>query len=393
MKLKEIPGGVCSPSGFLAAGITAGIKASGKPDLALLVSDRPSSAAGVFSQNLAAAAPVLVSRDRIRAGSARGVVVNSGCANACTGAQGLKDALEMADWASRAAGIEPAEMLVCSTGLIGSRLPMEKVRRGIESLAPALGRDDEAAMYSIMTTDSRPKRIALQHEDGWSIGGMAKGAGMIAPNMATMLAFITSDALVSSADLSALLQAATAATFNCISIDGEASTNDTVLAFANGSSGLRPSAQDLGEGLWTVCRELARMIVADGEGATKIISVRVSGAGDEREARLAAIAVGESILVKTAVFGEDANWGRVVAALGNSGARFELDRLSVSMAGVTLFEGGAGAGDEAVSRARASMAASEIELKCDLGAGAASAEMLSSDLSPEYVKLNAAYES
>lgn len=393
MTFFKAPGGVCAPAGFVAAGISAGIKSSGELDLALLVSEKPASAAGVFTRNLAAAAPVLVSKGRLGVGPARGVVVNSGCANACTGEQGTRDAREMADLAAEAAGLQAPEMLVCSTGLIGSFLPMDRLRKGVKAAAARLRHNDEEAARAIMTTDSRPKRVALSHPTGWSIGGIAKGAGMIAPNMATMLAFLTTDAVVPSGRLAEILPEAVDGTFNAISIDGDTSTNDTVLAFANGASGMTAAPEDFKEGIGSVCRSLAELIVADGEGISKVIRVSVTGAADDREARLAARAIAESTLVKTAVYGADANWGRVVAAAGSSGARLDLDRLSIRIAGVTLFEHGSGAGAEAAARARAAMSSAQIDVDCDLGAGPASSQMLSADLTPEYVKLNAAYES
>lgn len=392
MNMDQINGGVCAPDGYLAAGVAAGIKSSAGLDLALIVSKAPAAAAGIFTVNGAAAAPVLLCKDRIRSGSAQGVVVNSGCANACTGERGMRDAKEMGELAAVSAKIDPALMLVCSTGLIGSFLPMDRIRQGVKAAAVTLTRDDKSAMRAILTTDTRPKRIAFRHADGWSIGGIAKGAGMIAPNMATMLAFITTDAVVDSALLQKALSDAAGATFNAITVDGEASTNDTVLAFANGISGLSPPAEDLFYGVEMVCRALAEMIVADGEGATKVIAVHVTGAADGAQARLAARAVAESVLVKTAVYGQDANWGRIVAALGNSGAAFQVDRVNVSMAGVKLFDKGAGAGPEAVLKARRLMSGAYVDLDIDLGAGEGSDKMLSTDLTPEYVKLNAAYE-
>lgn len=389
----EHEGGVCVPAGFFASGVSAGIKKSGGLDLALLVSDRPAAVAGVFTTNLAAAPPVSFSRDRIKEGSSRGVVINSGCANACTGSRGMTDAAAMANAAAELAGAGSGEMLVCSTGLIGSFLPMENVHKGIEDAAAALAADDDNASRAIMTTDTFPKRACFRNPEGWSIGGMAKGAGMIAPNMATMLAFVTSDANLPAAALSEALAEAVETTFNSISVDGDSSTNDTVLLFANGSSGVEVDPGAFSTALQLVCATLARMIVDDGEGTSRVMRVSVSGAADSAAARLAARAVAESNLVKTAVYGADANWGRVVAALGRSGAAFDPGRLSVSIAGVVLCDRGVGTGQDAVLRARAGMQARQIDLECDLGEGRGSAQMLSTDLTPEYVQLNAAYES
>ncbi|MGI8426898.1 MAG: bifunctional glutamate N-acetyltransferase/amino-acid acetyltransferase ArgJ [Actinomycetota bacterium] len=392
MSLIQADGGVCLPRGFLAAGVASGIKRSGGLDLALIVSEIQAACAGVFTTNLAAAAPVLVSRDRIKSGSARGVVVNSGCANACTGRKGHQHALDMADVAAKATKIPANQMLVCSTGLIGSYLPMDKVLLGATKAASALTADDEKAMKAIMTTDTRPKRIAYSNSAGWSIGGIAKGSGMIAPNMATMLGFVTTDAAVSPAQLRSALIRVTKATFNAISVDGDTSTNDTVLVFANGHSGVSPSIKSFTEALESVCSDLAEMIVIDGEGAEKIVRIKVAGAANRRQAEQAARTVAESLLVKTAIYGGDANWGRVAAALGRSGASFELDRLTISMGNEKVFANGQPGAPQAVTRARAAMKKADIAIVCDLGAGKAIAEMLTTDMTPKFVNLNAEYE-
>ncbi|MGH2733526.1 MAG: bifunctional glutamate N-acetyltransferase/amino-acid acetyltransferase ArgJ, partial [Actinomycetota bacterium] len=381
MNLRD--GGVCIPHGFRAAGVAAGIKGSGELDLALIVSEEEATAAaGVFTTNRSTAAPVQVSRARLAGGRARGVVINSGCANAMTGPRGVADAELMAASAAAAVGVGSEEMLVCSTGLIGAYLPMEAVLRGIEEAAGRLGEGDEAAARAIMTTDTRPKRAALVHPDGWSVGGIAKGAGMMAPRMATMLAVITTDARLSAADLDVALRETTEGTFNSITVDGDTSTNDTVLVFANGRCGVAPSLDAFGEALHAVCAALAKAIVSDGEGATKLVRVRISGGISAEQAKLAARAVAESLLVKTALYGADANWGRVAAAIGRSGAEAAFDRLSISMGGVGILLEGIPAPQAVLARARDALGGEEVEIACDLQAGSASAEMLTTDLSP-----------
>jgi glutamate N-acetyltransferase/amino-acid N-acetyltransferase len=392
VRLESRSGGICASRGFLASAVAAGIKRSGGYDLALIFSDRPAVAAGLFTTNKVVAAPVVISRRRVARGSARGVVVNSGNANACTGGRGYADALEMAEQAGSELRVHPEEILVCSTGLIGSYLPMERVRDGIRKAAAGMGAADLAAAEAIMTTDTRPKMAAVGSPAGWSLGGIAKGAGMIAPHMATMLAFLTTDAVVQPPQLNATLTEAAWTTFNSITVDGDRSTNDTLLAFANGASGVTPDSDDFVLAMRAVCRDLAEKIVADGEGATKFVRVKVDGAATEDDARKAAHAVAGSSLVKTALYGEDANWGRVAAAVGSSGASADFDRLSISMAGVSLLRAGEPPLPEAVDEARSAMASAEITIECDLANGSASAAVLTSDLSPEYVRLNAQYE-
>ncbi len=390
--MRFLDAGVCAPRGFKAAGVAAGIKRSGELDLALIFSEEEATAAGMFTTNRTAAAPVQVSRARVAGGRARAVVINSGCANAMTGPRGMADAELMAASAASAAGVSPEEMLVCSTGLIGSYLPMEAVLKGIEDAAGRLGDGDEAAARAIMTTDTRPKRAAVVHPEGWSVGGIAKGAGMMAPRMATMLAVITTDAALRAGDLTAALREAADSTFNAITVDGDTSTNDTALVFANGCSGMAPSLDALGEALHAVCGALAKAIVSDGEGATKLVHVRISGGISGEQAKQAARTVAESLLVKTALYGADANWGRVAAAIGRSGVQAAFDRLSISMGGVGILREGVPAPETVLAQARAALGAREVEIACDLHAGSASAEVLTTDLSPEYVRLNAAYE-
>lgn len=392
---EDLEQGVCAAAGFRAAAVEAGIKRSGGLDLVLAVSDRPATVAGTFTTHRAAAAPVRVTRSRVASGSARGVVVNSGCANAVTGARGFQDAEDMAAAAAAQAGIEVAEMLVCSTGKIGSHLPMDKVAKGIAVAASRLANTpeaDEEVARAILTTDTRPKRACVAHGRGWSLGGMAKGAGMIAPDMATMLAFITTDAVVAAEHLQAGLGPAVRASFNAITVDGEPSTNDTVLVFANGASGVAPSEAELSSALENVCGRLAEAIVADGEGATKFVRVAVRGAWTPVEARRAARSIAESPLVKCALYGADANWGRIAAALGKVDITLDLDVASIWMGGALLFDRGRPTGDRAVEEAHTGLLAHEVEISCDLGVGDASAVMLTTDLSPGYVEVNAQYE-
>ena len=388
----DIPGAVCAAQGFRAAGVAAGLKRSGGLDLALIVSEGTASAAGVFTLHRAAAAPVQVSRQRLAAGRARGIVVNAGCANAVTGARGLADAAAMADAAAAETGIDPAEMLVCSTGKIGSYLPMGQVRKGIADAAARLGTGDADAAGAILTTDTRPKTAAVEHPEGWRVGGMAKGAGMIAPDMATMLAFVTTDAAVDRGVLQAALASAVDRSFNAITVDGECSTNDTVLVLANGASGVEVQPGEIAEALELVCGRLARAIVADGEGATKLVRVVVTGARSEDEARQAARAVAESPLLKCALYGSDANWGRVAAALAGSGASMDLEGWSIEMGGVLLLDRGRPVEGDAEDRARKALRPREVEIRCDLAAGEAEGEILTTDFSPGYVGINAEYE-
>ncbi|MGH2768056.1 MAG: bifunctional glutamate N-acetyltransferase/amino-acid acetyltransferase ArgJ [Actinomycetota bacterium] len=401
MSLTRLDQGVCAPAGFRAAGVVAGIKPGRTLDLALVVSDSKAVAAGVFTTNRAAAAPVKLCGARLADGVARGVVINSGCANAVTGERGRRDAEAMADEAAARLGIPASQMLVCSTGPIGSYLPMEKVRKGIAAAAGCLGKDDESAARAIMTTDTRPKRAGVEHERGWRLGGIAKGAGMIAPQLApatptsptaTMLAVLATDALAGPDLLREVLEQAADLTFNAITIDGDTSTNDSVLIFANGHSGIAPDGGELLEALLAVSQSLAEAIVADGEGATKMVRVRVIRARDAEQAKRAARRVAESLLVKTSLYGGDANWGRVAAALGVAGVDLDLGRLGISIGGVGLVSEGRPKDEASHLEARAALRAREVEIVCDLASGSASAEMLTTDLTPEYVRLNAAYE-
>jgi glutamate N-acetyltransferase/amino-acid N-acetyltransferase len=393
-------GGVATARGFRAAGVRAGIKANGNLDLALLVSDTPARAAAVFTTNKATAAPVVVSREHLsRAGGiARAIVVNSGCANACTGEDGLAVARETAAEAARLVGCPAEQVLVASTGVIGVGLPIEKIRGALPSAFRALGGADQGALaaQAIMTTDPFPKeaaaRIAIGGRDV-AIGGMAKGSGMIEPMMATMLGFVTTDAAAPAALLDRALRQAVNDTFNAITVDGECSTNDCVMLLANGASGATLDDASYGtfvEGLTIVCRELALGIVRGGEGATKLVTVTVTGAASSDEARRAAKTIANSPLVKTAIHGGDPNWGRLIAAAGRSGVAFDLERAVVTIGATVLFDRGR-PHDERAAEAAEYLKGKELTLTVDLGAGQASSTVWTCDLSAEYVKINADY--
>jgi glutamate N-acetyltransferase/amino-acid N-acetyltransferase len=393
-----VDGGVTAPQGFRAAGVLCGIKAKGL-DLALIASDAPASAAGVFTTNKAPAAPIVVSREQLdrSGGRAVAVVVNSGCANACTGADGIADAWDMVQRASDALRCEPRQVLVASTGVIGVKLDMAKVDAGIASAAGQLSRlGGPLAARAIMTTDPFPKEAAVEvtsPRGTFRVGGIAKGSGMIEPMMATMLGFVTIDAAVEPAVLHHALKEAVDDTFNAISVDGECSTNDCVFVLANGESGVRLDADHalLVEALRAVCEPLAVGIVRGGEGATKLITIRVTGAASRDDARRTARTIANSPLVKTAIHGGDPNWGRLVAAAGRSGAAFALERAAVRIGPVELFSDGA-PHDERAPEAAAYLRGNEIEVEVDLGTGGAgAARMWTCDLSAEYVRINADY--
>jgi glutamate N-acetyltransferase/amino-acid N-acetyltransferase len=392
---------VTAPAGFRASGLHCGIKKNGKPDLALIVSDAPSTAAsGLFTTNRAKAAPILVSQQHLAdaGGHARAIVTNSGCANACTGPQGMADAVEMATLTAAALSIAPAQVLVASTGVIGVNLPMAALRAGIPAATAALSDEGgPAAARGIMTTDPFPKETAVEvvtDVGAFRVGGMAKGSGMIEPRMATMLGYLTTDAAVDPALLQRALSDASRYTFNAITVDGEPSTNDCVFALANGMSGvvidegLYPA---MFEGFRQVAHELAIGIVRGGEGATKLFSITVTGAATDADAWLAARAIANSPLVKTAVHGGDPNWGRLVAASGRSGAAFVLDRARVRIGPLVLFEGGRPF-DERAPDAAEYLKGSTLEIEVDLGAGGThTATVWTCDLTAEYVKINAEY--
>ena len=392
-------GGVTAPAGFRAAGVSSGIKANHKPDLALLVSERPATAAAVFTVSLAPAAPILVSREHLEVsgGIARAIIVNSGCANACTGSDGVQVARDMAAETARIVGCVAEQVLVASTGVIGVKLPIEKVRAGLPAAASALGVDQgPAAARAIMTTDPFPKEAAATVEIGGriiTIGGMAKGSGMIEPMMATMLGFITTDAEVPGDLLRRALREAVDETFNAITVDGECSTNDCVMMLANGASGAKIDEAGYDafvQTLSTVCLSLALGIVRGGEGATKLITVNVTGAATNEDARRAAKAIGNSLLVKTAVHGGDPNWGRLIAVAGRAGVAFDLSRAAVAIGSTVLFKDGRPY-DEGAPEAAQYLKGSDISLSVNLGAGRKSSTVWTCDLSAEYVRINAEY--
>lgn len=400
--MKEIHGGITAVPKIKAAGISAGIKEDGAKDMALIVADKLAVAAGTFTKNLARAACTYVSQKNLQEPIGQAIIVNSGNANACTGEQGFRDARRMVEATANALKIDPSFVFVASTGVIGKPLPMDKVEQGIEKLVKLATYDggDDAA-EAIMTTDSVPKKSAVEIKIGdvpVKIGGIAKGAGMIHPNMATMLSFITTDVDITPELLQMALRDAVKRSFNSITVDGDTSTNDTVLALATGYAGNAKIDQQnedyevFVKGLNFVTVELAKMIAKDGEGATKLIKVLAKGAKNADDADKAARAIANSLLVKTAVFGRDANWGRIVCAIGYSGAKFSLDDLSVWVDELQLVKNGIDTGFSE-EKAVEILGQDEITIKSDLGAGDAEATVWTCDLSDEYVKVNAAYRS
>ncbi len=384
---------VTSPQGFRAAGVTAGIKASGKPDLALVVSDGPLDvAAGVFTGNRFKAAPVLWSEQVVRDGALRAVVLNSGGANACTGPAGFADTHHTAEKAAAvltAAGDEigPGEVAVCSTGLIGERLPMDVLLAGVEALVPVLSVDGGTdAAVAIMTTDTVPKTAAASR-DGVTVGGMAKGAGMLAPALATMLVVLTTDAVTDAATADRVLRRATSLTFDRIDSDGCMSTNDTVLLLASGASDIAPDEDVLQDLVTQVCLDLARQLIGDAEGASKEIEIAVSSAATEADALEVARAISRSNLLKCAIHGEDPNWGRILSAAGTTAAAFEPDQVDVAINGVWVCRSG-GVGDP---REGVDMSGRTVRIDVDLGAGTERATLWTNDLTADYVHENSAY--
>jgi glutamate N-acetyltransferase/amino-acid N-acetyltransferase len=379
---------VTAAAGFRAAGVTAGLKPSGAPDLALVVNDGPDHhAAAVFTSNRVEAAPVTWSRQVVGDGRVDAVVLNSGGANACTGAQGFADTHATAEHVAEVLEVSSGDVVVCSTGLIGELLPMRRLLAGVDAAAAALSvRGGESAAVAIKTTDTVHKE-ARAGGDGWSVGGMAKGAGMLAPALATMLVVLTTDAVVDPDQLDGVLRAATASTFDRVDSDGCMSTNDTVLLMASGASGVRPGHDELTEAVTQVCAELARRLVADAEGAHHDIAVTVVGAASEQDALEVARAVARNNLFKCAVFGNDPNWGRVLAAVGTTRAAFEPARLDVSMNGVQVCRAG-GVGED---RALVDLGGREVQVVVDLHAGDEAATIWTNDLTHDYVHENSAY--
>ena len=384
---------VTSARGFRASGVTAGLKASGRPDVAVVVNDGPlQAAAGVFTSNRFAAAPVLWSRQVLLDGEIHAVVLNSGGANACTGPGGFADTHRTAEHAAGALAkqgrdVGAGEIAVCSTGLIGERLPMDLLLAGVDSAVDCLAATGGGdAAIAIMTTDTVPKTAAVS-TGGFTVGGMAKGAGMLAPGLATMLVVLTTDAVADPAALGSALRESARLTFDRIDSDGCMSTNDTVLLLASGASGISPNHRELTDAVMSVCDDLARQLIHDAEGASKDIRIDVVNAATEEDAVDAARAVSRSNLLKCAIHGEDPNWGRVLAALGTTAADFEPDSVDVAMNGVWVCRSG-GVGDD---RSLVDMSAREVFLTIDLHAGEASATVWTNDLTAAYVHENSAY--
>ncbi|MER7844833.1 bifunctional glutamate N-acetyltransferase/amino-acid acetyltransferase ArgJ [Kitasatospora sp. NPDC096077] len=377
--------------GFRAAGVTAGIKASGTPDLALVVNDGPSfAAAGVFTSNRVKAAPVLWSQQVLKGGRVSAVVLNSGGANACTGPAGFQDTHATAEKVAAELELNAGEVAVASTGLIGVRLPMDILLPGVTLAVGELsGTGGEAAAIAIKTTDTVHKTAQVTSPAGWTVGGMAKGAGMLAPGLATMLVVLTTDADLDSAALDAALRGATRTTFDRIDSDGCMSTNDTVLLLASGATGTTPDPAEFAEAVRTVSADLARQLIGDAEGASKDIRIDVTGAATEDEAVEVARTISRNNLLKCAIHGEDPNWGRVLSAIGTTAAAFDPDRLDVAINGVWVCKDG-GVGED---RELVDMKGREVVITADLNAGTASASVWTNDLTADYVHENSAYSS
>ncbi len=391
-----VPGGVTAPAGFRAAGAHGGIKAR-RPDVALVVSDRPAAAAGAFTRNPVRAAPVELTQGLVSQGRLQAVVITSGNANACTGPRGEEDARATGRLAAEAVGLDPAAVGVCATGVIGVPLPMAAVARGVRLAAARLGRGAEAgraAAEAIMTTDAYPKTLALEYRGpagAFRVGGMAKGAGMIHPRLATTLAVVTTDARLEPDRLRRALARAVARSFSAISVDGDTSPSDSVLALANGAAGPSPaSPRVVADGLARVLGWLARAVVADGEGASTVMEVRVTGAPGRAAAARVARAITRSVLVKAALFGRDPNWGRILVAAGTAGVPVDTRRAGLRIGHVRLFDAGAPA-DHDEAEARAAMDQVPVVISLDLGSGGGAAVAWGSDLTRRYLELNAAY--
>ena len=399
--MKKIDGWVTTPQGFLAAGVKAGIKASGNHDVAVIYSTVPAATGAVFTQNKMCAAPVLVSRKVAAKSYAQAIVVNRGCANACTGEQGLKDAEAMQAQTAELLGVENDAVYVCSTGVIGHFMPMDKLAKGIADAVDAMDETGgESCAMAIQTTDTFIKHAAYEFELGGKtvkIAGIAKGAGMIHPNMATMLTFLTTDAAVAPDVLKRAVKAAADKSFNMVVVDGDTSTNDSMIVLANGLaeneiivSEEHPDYPAFFEALLACAQDLAKMIARDGEGATKFLEVNVAGAATWEEAKTAAMAIAKSPLVKTAFFGKDPNWGRIVCAAGYSGAQMEPDKVNLEIGGVRLVENGMNC-NVPLESLKDIMEQHDISMKIDLGAGKEEATVWTCDFSYEYVKINGEY--
>jgi glutamate N-acetyltransferase/amino-acid N-acetyltransferase len=383
---------VTAPRGFLAAGVSAGLRAGDRPDLGLLFSQTPASAAGLFTRNALPAAPVVIGRRRVEAGTAQAVVVNSGQANAGTGDEGLEDAAAVSTATALALGIDVAEVIPCSTGVIGPRIDVARAGEGVRAAVAALSPEGGPAFAeAILTTDPGPKQVIVDGEGGFVIGACAKGAGMIAPDLATLLVFLTTDAVVPPATATAVLRRTAAPIWNGVTVDGCQSTNDTVLLMANGASGVQPDPGALAEAVAVTCTELARRVVSDAEGATTSVIVQVDGAATDADARAVGRAVAGSLLVKTAVFGKDPNPGRILAAVGASGIRLKPWAFEARIGDVVVIRGGrvpASFDPEACANA---MKEGEVVIRIGLGEGRGSATAFGCDLGYEYVRINAEY--
>ena len=383
---------ITQPRGFRAAGIAAGIKDGGRPDLALVVNDGPgSAAAGLFTTNQVKAAPVLWSRQVLEGGALRAAVLNSGGANACTGPEGFRTTHATAEKAAEVLGCGAAEIAVCSTGIIGEQLPRAAVLAGVEKAGAELAATPDAGLAAagaVLTTDTHPKE-AFAAGAGFGVGGFAKGAGMLAPAMATMLVVLTTDAVADAAGCAAALRAAVEATFNRLDVDGGTSTNDTVLLLASGASGVTPTTEELTAVVHATCADLALQLQADAEGVTKHVTIVVTGARTEADALAVARTVCQDNLVKTACFGSDPNWGRIAMAVGRSPGAVDPDRLAITINGVAMCRDGVAAGD----RHAADLLGVDVLVEVDLGLGAGVARILTTDLSHGYVEENSAYSS
>ncbi|HEX6776146.1 MAG TPA: bifunctional glutamate N-acetyltransferase/amino-acid acetyltransferase ArgJ [Methylomirabilota bacterium] len=399
--MQWIDGGITAVPGILAAGITAGIKPSGKKDIALVYSSAPARAAAIFTTNQVKGASVLVSQEHVRDGKAQAIVASSGCSNVCTGEQGVKDAREITKTVGELLRIKPNQVLIAATGVIGQPLPMDKIRPALPKLVKALSpQGGRSAAEAIMTTDTRLKEAALRVEVGGrpiTIGGIAKGVGMLEPHLATMFCFLATDAMVAADALPRVLKRAADASINRITVDGDQSTSDTVAVLANGLAENAPlergsrGLREFAVGLDAIVARLAHMLVADGEGATKVVEVAVSGARTRREALLAARSVANSPLVKTAINGADPNWGRIMMALGKSAARVVQDKVSIRFGDELLVEKGMLKAGARVDTIRALMAGHEYPIAIDLGLGRGRDTVWTADLSEEYVRINGKY--
>ena len=395
---RKIKGGVTAPQGYLASGVAAGIKARGT-DLAVLFSSQPSVGTAVFTANRVQAAPVLLSKIHLKTckGRIRAVLINSGCANACTGENGMRDALVSAHSLASLLDIDVREVMVASTGVIGAPLPIHKVLKGISAAVSSLSsRGGDAAARAIMTTDTHAKAFAVESRlvgKSVRIGGMAKGSGMIHPNLATMLSVVTTDAEISPVRLERIFRRVVERTYNCLTVDGDTSTNDMVLVLANGASGQKVDGglEEAFEcGLERVCRELARSIARDGEGASKLIEISVQGARTFAEARVIAKSIAHSPLVKTAVYGEELNWGRILCAAGYSGIAFDPERVILKVCGIPVYRRGAPVTSRK-SKAERALKGDSIRIDLDIGMGKQGATVWTCDLTHGYVDINASY--